>query len=78
MSLLHIHDVLDIIYNGEKIYTIEELEQEVIENFGEDISLTSCSENEFGLSEMVEFMVQRGKIQLQGNKIYPTGESCGH
>jgi len=78
MGLLHIHEVLDIIYNSRKIYTIEELEKEVLESFGEDISLTSCSENEFEISEMVDFMVERGKIQLQGNKIYPIGKSCEH
>ena len=78
MSLLHIHEVLDIIYSSEKIYTIEELEHKVTKSFGEDINFTSCSENEFGIGEMVDFMVKRGKIELQGNKIYPIGESCGH
>ena len=78
MDLIHIHDVLDIIYNSEKIYTVEELEQEVINNFGEGICLTSCSDNAFGISEMINFMVERGKIRLQGNEIYPIGESCGH
>ena len=78
MGLLHIHEVLDIIYSSEKIYTIQELEQEVLESFGENISLTSCSDNQFGITEMVDFMVERGKIQLQGNKIYPLGGSCDH
>jgi probable metal-binding protein len=78
MDLLHIHDVLNIIYNSEKIFTVEELEKEVINNYGEDINLTSCSDNVFGITEMIDFMIDRGKIQLQGNKIYPIGESCGH
>jgi len=78
MSVIHIHEVLDIIYNSEIVYTIEELNQEVIKNFGEDISLTSCSDHEFEINEMVNFMVDRGKIQLQGDKIIPLGESCGH
>jgi len=78
MDLLHIHDVLDIIYNSDKIYTIEELEKEVIHNYGEDINLTSCSDNVFGITEMIDFMVDRGKVQLQGNKIFPIGQSCGH
>ena len=78
MGLLHIHEVLNIIYNTDKRFTIDELKQEVINNFGEDISFTSCSENEFEISEMVDFMLQRGKIQLQGDKIYPFGEACNH
>jgi probable metal-binding protein len=78
MGFLHIHDVLDIIYGSDRIYTIEELEQEVLNKYGEDIRLTSCSENQFGISEMVDFMVSRDKIQLKDNRIYPIGESCGH
>lgn len=78
MGLLHIHEVLNIIYNSDKNFTIEELKQEVINNFGEDISFTSCSENEFEINEMVDFMLHRGKIQLQGDKIYPFGEACNH
>ena len=78
MGLLHIHEVLNIIYNSDKVFTIEELKQEVINNFGEDISFTSCSESEFEINDMVDFMLQRGKIQLEGDKIYPFGEACNH
>lgn len=78
MGLLHIHEVLNIIYNSDKIFTIEELKQEVINSFGENVSFTSCSENKFEINEMVDFMLQRGKIQLEGNKIYPFGEACNH
>ena len=78
MGLLHIHEVLNIIYNSDKILTIEELKQEVINTFGENISLTSCSDHEFEINDMVDFMLQRGKIQLQGDKIYPYGGACGH
>jgi probable metal-binding protein len=78
MGLLHIHEVLNIIYNSDKNFTIEELKREVIKNFGEDISFTSCSENELEINDMVDFMLQRGKIQLEGNKIYPFGKACNH
>jgi len=78
MGLLHIHEVLNIIYNSDKIFTIEELKQEVINTFGEDISFTSCSEHEFEMNDMLDFMLQRGKIQVQGDKIYPSGDTCGH
>ena len=78
MSVIHIHEVLDIIYNSEKVYTIEELNKEVIENYGEDISITSCSDHEFEINDMVNFMLERGKIEMQGDKIYPIGNSCNH
>ena len=78
MGLLHIHEVLNIIYNSDKVFTIDELKQEVINNVGEDISFTSCSENEFEINDMIDFMLLRGKIQLEGDKIYPFGEACNH
>ena len=78
MGLLHIHEVLNIIYGSDKIYTVEELKQEVIDSFGEDVNFTSCSDNQFFIDDMIDFMVQRGKIQVQGDKIYPFGGACNH
>jgi len=78
MGVLHIHEVLNIIYGSDKIYTIEELKQEVLDSFGEDVNFTSCSDNRFFIDDMIDFMVQRGKIQVQGDKIYPFGEACNH
>lgn len=78
MGLLHIHEVLNLIYSSNKIYTVDELKQEIIRNFGEDVYFTSCSENEFDIESMVDFMEQRGKILVQDNKIYPFGEACNH
>ena len=79
METIHIHDVLDIIYGTDKIYTISELKEEVETRFGDNVSLTSCSDGEFGISEMVNFMLNRGKIQLEGDKIIPSGKGgCEH
>jgi probable metal-binding protein len=78
MSVLHIHEVLGIIYNSDKIFTIEELKKEVINSYGDNIIFTSCADNEFEIEDMIDFMLQRGKIQVQGNKIYPYGEACNH
>lgn len=78
METIHIHDVLDIIYSADRLYTIDQLKEEVVSRFGEDISMTSCSENEFGIAEMVNFMLQRRKITLDGDLIIPIGHSCSH
>lgn len=78
MSLLHIHEVLNLIYSSDKIYTIDELKAEVVRNFGENVSFTSCAENEFEIDDMVHFMQQRGKIRVEDGKIYPFGEACNH
>lgn len=79
MNIIHIHDVLDMIYQTNKIYTIEELKKEVVENYGDDINLTSCSDHLFEIDDMINFMQERGKIRLEGEKIYPTaGQTCEH
>ena len=78
MSLLHIHDVLNIIYGSDRIYTVDELKEEIKNSHGEDVRLTSCSENQFEIDSMIDFMLQKGKIQLDGDKIYPFGEACNH
>ena len=78
METIHIHDVLDIIYSSERLYTIDQLKEEVTARFGENINVTSCSENDFGIAEMVNFMLQRRKITLDGDLIIPAGHSCSH
>lgn len=79
MKTIHIHDILDMIYTSGKSYTIDSLLDEVKNIYGKDVSFNSCSDNRFGLEEMIGFMQSRGKIEVKGDRIYPAGASyCDH
>lgn len=79
MTAIHIHEVLDIIYDSDKIFTIDSLKEEVILRFGNDVEFTSCADDRFGIEEMINFMQNRGKIEIEDKKIYPAGQPmCDH
>ncbi len=79
MNTIHIHEVLDIIYSSNQSFTIDSLKEEVQRIYGEDVHFMSCADHRFGIEGMVDFMHSRGKIEIQGEQIFPAGASfCDH
>jgi len=79
MNTIHIHDILDLIYSSRKSYTIDSLKEDVKKIYGEKVHFNSCADHRFGVEEMVEFMHNRGKIEVHGDRIYPAGATyCDH
>ncbi len=79
MDSIHIHEILEIIYTSGKSFTIDTLKEEVQKKYGEDVHFNSCADHRFGIEEMVNFMHNRGKIEIHGDRIYPAGTSfCDH
>lgn len=77
-NIHHIHEVLHLIFNSEKKYTIEELHGELKSQFGDDVQFTSCSENVFPIQEVIPFLLGREKIRLSENTIIPLTPACSH
>lgn len=79
MNTIHIHEVLDIIYNSGKSFTIDSLKEEVMNSYGDDVHFVSCADHKFGIEGMVDFMHERGKIVLEEDRIFPVGSTkCDH
>lgn len=79
MNTIHIHEILDIIYSSNNAFTIDTLKKEVQRIYGQDVHFTSCADQRFGIEEMVNFMHSRGKIEIEGDQIFPAGASfCDH
>lgn len=74
----HIHEVLNILYQGEAVFTVQELHNKITSHFGETVQFTSCSENIFPLEEVIPFLLSRQKIKLEDNKIIPLTPACSH
>ena len=74
----HIHEVLEIIFGTDKIYTVEELYSTISERFGSDVQFTSCSDNIFPVKEVVPFLLSRQKVRLEADRIIPLAPSCSH
>lgn len=74
----HIHDVLQLLFSSEKEYTVEGLYEELRLKFGEDAQFSNCAENVFPITEVVPFILSRGKIRMEGNTIVPLTPGCSH
>lgn len=77
-NIRHIHDVLQILFSAEKEYTVESLYEELRVKYGEDVQFSNCAENVFPINEVVPFILNRGKIRMEENKIVPLTPACDH
>ena len=77
-NIRHIHEVLNIIYNTDKRYSMAELPQFLQEAFGQDVSFTSCSDNIFPVNEVISFLLSRNKIRIEDGMIIPLTPACSH
>jgi len=77
-NIHHIHEVLHILFNSEREYTVEDLYEELKSEFGFDVHFANCAENIFPLQEVVPFLLSRNKIRLAENLIIPLTPACSH
>lgn len=74
----HIHAVLDMIGKSETPLTRGKLLEGLEENFGPSARFTSCSDQVFGIEEVIPFLHSRRKIREKGGYIVLLGSSCNH
>ncbi|NJN28915.1 MAG: DUF2492 family protein [Cyclobacteriaceae bacterium] len=77
-NIYHIHEVLERIFAMNKAYTIESLYKELAADFGDNAQFANCASNTFPIAEVVPFLLGKGKISLQGDKIIPLTPACSH
>lgn len=77
-NLRHIHEVLEMIFTSKSMFTTTELEQKLHSYYGEDVFFTSCADHIFRIDGVVPFLLDKGKITLDGNKIIPVTQACNH
>lgn len=77
-NIHHIHEVLNLLFNTEKEYTVENLYSELKGQYGDDVHFANCAENVFPIEEVVPFLLSRNKIRLNENIIIPLTPACSH
>ena len=77
-NIRHIHEVLHLIFNTEKEYTVKELYSELKTQFGEDVHFANCADNVFPIQEVAPFLLSRNKIRISDNIIIPLTPACSH
>ena len=68
-NILHAHSVMDLIFAAADGISPEELERQVIEQFGDSVRFTNCNESIFTLPQLLTFLLQRGKVSFNDGKI---------
>lgn len=77
-NIQHIHEVLHLLFNSEKEYTVKKLYRELKSLFGEDVHFSNDTDNVFPIQEVVPFLLSRGKIRLSENTIIPLTPEYDH
>lgn len=75
-NIVHIYEVLQMIFFSNKQYTRTSLIEEVIETFGEDVLFTNCSDGRMSPGEIIDFLVSKNKIEFHGDDLVPVGTPC--
>lgn len=80
MSAVHGHKVLELIIQSPNHYTAESLVEKVINDFGEEVSFYTCSEESLSPEGLLDFLLQKGKFVINENKTLSTDPSaiCNH
>lgn len=73
MSKAHVHEILEMIRTSGKNYSVVELQQAVIGQFGHHMRFNSCSIDGMNSIEAVDFLVQKGKFVPE----QPQSTCCG-
>ena len=75
-NIQDIHEVLHLLFNTDKEYTVKKLYRELKIIFGDDVCFTNCADNVFPIQEVVPFLLSREKIRLSENTIIPLTHVC--
>jgi len=78
----HIHEVIFLIEQHNKLWTPEELVEAIGKTWGTDVHFGSCSGNAFPKENALEFLISRQKVMLsrEGKVVlHPSMQMCdGH
>lgn len=81
-NIKHIHEVLFLFQELGSFPSTDNLFATIKERLGSDVQFISCSQQPFGLEEVVGFLTQRNKIILNADgslSLHPTMTMCdGH
>jgi probable metal-binding protein len=77
-NIRHIHEVLELLYTSNRTFTTSELASSLQKSFGADVNFVNCADHQFGLGEVVSFLLSKNKIRLEDDLIIPLTPACSH
>lgn len=71
-NIVHVHTVLHLIIDKiekKEYFSKHSLKELAVDVWGENVQFTSCSENIFGVDELVNFLLERQKVFIKNDLI---------
>ncbi|GAA5218351.1 YecH family metal-binding protein [Corallincola platygyrae] len=79
MASIHGHQVLELILSSAANQTLSELRKLITSTFGEEAEYHTCSAEGMNVDTLLEFLVARGKIAGEANKLnVDPSKICNH
>lgn len=80
MDTIHGHKVLELIIKSPNTFTTESLIQKITDDFGQEATFYTCSEESLSPEGLLEFLLQKGKFIINADKTLTTDPSamCNH
>ncbi|MFT3783491.1 MAG: YecH family protein [Nibricoccus sp.] len=76
---IHGHEVIGMMVESGKTYTIDTLCADIVQRFGPDARFHTCSADNLTPKELIVFLDSRGKLTaVEGGFVFGAGQACGH
>ncbi|MCA9403407.1 MAG: YecH family protein [Candidatus Omnitrophica bacterium] len=76
---IHGHEVMQMMIDSGKSYTVEQLTEEIQGRFGQDARFHTCSRQDMSAQELIAFLKGKGKFtETDGGFRTDAGRICAH
>ncbi len=74
----HVHEVLEMLAFAAQDFSRNDLETEIAAVFGTDAIFSNCADKIFNVKQVVDFMLEKGKIEEKEGAIRLVSQACDH
>jgi len=78
-SSIHGHEVINMMVESGRPYTVASLRDAIVARFGAEARFHTCSAEGLTPEGLIEFLGARGKLApVEGGFVFGAGAACGH
>lgn len=76
--IYHVHDVLHLLSTTERPIPASSFSEILDGAFGTSAVFTNCADEELSGEQVLEFLLARQKVTVDGDRVYLSGPGCSH
>jgi len=79
MESFHGHEILDMLIQSPRVYTLQKLQAAIHEKYGSNVVFHACGGENMSFNDLMQYLLVRGKIAEQdGTLIAFADKKCDH